>query len=128
MNPFQTSEAPANSSPTNLDRMASLLNSMITDLKLPNVPPQTTEIPERPTSAESGYISDKEDKEKPGSKEKAFVKPLTAAKESVSTELKAIPEPLGKVSDQEPVATQAVEPQTEKAPEKDAQNEILVIS
>ena len=121
MNPFQTSEAPANSSPTNLDRMASLLNSMITDLKLPN-------IPERPTSAESGYISDKEDKEKPGSKEKAFVKLSTAAKESVSTELKAIPEPLGKVSDQEPVATQAVEPQTEKAPEKDAQNEILVIS
>jgi len=130
MNPFQTSQGSANSSPSNLNRMVSLLNSMVTDLNLPNVQPKTTEIPERPVSAESGYISGKEDKQK--SNVKAFEKPFTSCKEAKSetnevSELKTIHKPQSKFLDQVPVVRKAVEPTTEKVPESAGQRGIPVI-
>jgi hypothetical protein len=128
MDPFQTS----NSSSSNLDRIVSLLNSIVTDLKLTNVPPETTEIPDRPTSSESGYISEKEEKKK--SEAKVSAKSGILAEESIvdlrkTPELTAIAEPLSKVLDQpEPLETQTIEPQAEDAPLKDGQSLILVIA
>jgi hypothetical protein len=117
MNPFQTSQASANSSPSNLNRMVFLLNSIVNDLNLPNVQQKTTEIPERPVSAESGYISEKEDKQK--SNEKGFEKTVTS--------YKTIHEPESKFLAQVPVVTKAVEPTTEKVPESAGESAIPVI-
>jgi hypothetical protein len=128
MNPFQTS----NSSSSNLDQIVSLLNSIVTDLKLTNGPPETTEIPDRSTSSESGYISEKEEKKK--SEAKVSAKSGILAEESIvdlrkTPELKAIAEPLSKVLDQlEPLVTQTIEPQAKDAPLKDGQSVILVIA